>query len=225
MSYTYNDLGQKATMTDRDGTVHTYGYDDQGNPTSDTVTTLGAGVDGTVIARDTAYSSLGQPILYSTIGGSGVTLSQVHETYDGFGNVTAEAQSHGGPVTGGTPTVGYGFTLSGSAKEVPTSLVYPNGRTLSFDYEGMAGNAGAITSISDTNFTGPSGNQILAGYSYLGGGDSIVTQTRPTGASESITLDNFGNVSDLNWTNAGNVSHRPLRLRVRCRRQRAVQAE
>src|SRR5262249_17217666 len=46
--YTYNALGQVATYTDRNGSVHTYTYDVLGRQTADAVTVLGAGVDGSV---------------------------------------------------------------------------------------------------------------------------------------------------------------------------------
>ena len=44
-SGTFNNLGQTLTKTDRNGSVHTYAYDVVGRQISDTVTTLGAGVD------------------------------------------------------------------------------------------------------------------------------------------------------------------------------------
>ena len=49
-TYTVNALGQVVTYTDRDGDVHTYTYDVLGRETSDAVTTLGAGVDGSIAA-------------------------------------------------------------------------------------------------------------------------------------------------------------------------------
>src|SRR5207244_9552055 len=43
-TFTVNALGQSKTRTDRNGTMHTYGYDVVGRPTADAITTLGAGV-------------------------------------------------------------------------------------------------------------------------------------------------------------------------------------
>jgi YD repeat-containing protein len=43
-SYTYNQLGQVLTYTDRNGNVHTYSYDVLGRMTADAITTLGSGV-------------------------------------------------------------------------------------------------------------------------------------------------------------------------------------
>src|SRR5207244_3981182 len=56
-SYTVNALGQRTTMTDRNGTTHAYTYDVLGQQTSDTVTTLGAGVDRSILRIDTAYDT------------------------------------------------------------------------------------------------------------------------------------------------------------------------
>ncbi len=70
---------------------------------------------------------------------------------------------------------------------------------------------GLVTSIADTNFAGgvvvtSGGSQTLAQYTYMGDG-TMVSQYRPqTGANEAITLDNFGNVADLNWTNSSSAS-------------------
>src|SRR5262249_37289718 len=44
----YDALGEKTTFTDRRGDVHKYSFDVVGRPTADAVTTLGAGVDGSV---------------------------------------------------------------------------------------------------------------------------------------------------------------------------------
>jgi len=45
-TYTVNGLGQLRTYTDRNGNVHGLTYDVLGRNTSDTITTLGSGVDG-----------------------------------------------------------------------------------------------------------------------------------------------------------------------------------
>ncbi len=123
VTYTYNSGGQVATMTDRDGTVHAYEYDDAGEQIADVITKLGAGVDGTVMERDTGYNDQGQPATFTTKNADGVVLSQVGETYDGNGEVVAEAQSHSGVVGTGTPTVGYGFQETAGGQGHQTSLI------------------------------------------------------------------------------------------------------
>ena len=50
VSFTFNRQGEPTTKTDQNGTVHEYARDRFARPTSDTITTLGAGVNGTVFA-------------------------------------------------------------------------------------------------------------------------------------------------------------------------------
>jgi hypothetical protein len=40
VQYTYNQLGERVTMTDENGTAHAYAFDGLGRPTSDSVTHL-----------------------------------------------------------------------------------------------------------------------------------------------------------------------------------------
>jgi RHS repeat-associated protein len=206
VTYTYNSDGTVATMTDRDGTTHAYKYDDAGHQIADVVTTLGTGVDGSVMERDTSYNDLGQPVTYTAKNAAGTVLSQVGETYDGNGQTIAESQSHDGAVTSDTPTVGYGYQETAGGQDRQTSLTYPDGRqiTLSYGDSGSLTDAeGWIYSIADANHFG---DHTLANFSYMGDG-TLVGQSRPqTGANEAITLDSFGNIADLNWTNSASTS-------------------
>src|SRR5205823_2315802 len=45
IAFAYNRQGQKTTLTDQNGTVHSFNYDKLGRETDDRVTTLGTGVD------------------------------------------------------------------------------------------------------------------------------------------------------------------------------------
>ncbi len=65
-TYTYNALGQVLTSQDRNGNVHTYTCDVLARLTSDSVTTLGTGVDGSVRRIDTAYDEQGNPYLVTS---------------------------------------------------------------------------------------------------------------------------------------------------------------
>src|SRR5262249_18532412 len=58
-TYLVNALGQTVQYTDRNGNVHQYHYDVLGRLTSDAVTTLGAGVDGSVRRIEYSYDSQG----------------------------------------------------------------------------------------------------------------------------------------------------------------------
>ncbi|HSQ57194.1 MAG TPA: RHS repeat domain-containing protein [Gemmata sp.] len=63
---TVNALGQTLTATDRNGNVHTLSYDVLGRVTSDAVTTLASGVDGSVPRIDTAYDGQGNAYLITS---------------------------------------------------------------------------------------------------------------------------------------------------------------
>ena len=54
VTVTVDAQGQTLTMTDRNGTTHTYSYDSLGRQIADTITTLGSGVDGSVMKITTA---------------------------------------------------------------------------------------------------------------------------------------------------------------------------
>src|SRR5262249_11348436 len=91
-SQTVNALGQVITATDRNGNVHSYSFDVLGRITSDSVTTLGSGVDGAVRRLDTAYDGQGNAYLftsYSDTAGT-TTVNQVQRTFNGFGQLTVE---------------------------------------------------------------------------------------------------------------------------------------
>ena len=117
---TVNALGQPLTSTDRNGNVHTYGYDVLGRQTSDAVTTLGTGVDGGVRLISTAYDGQGNPYLVTsynaTSGGS--VVNQVQRVYNGLGQMTADYQAASGAVSiGTTPVVQYAYTeMSGGCR-------------------------------------------------------------------------------------------------------------
>src|SRR5205823_8842949 len=116
--YTVNALGQTKTYTDRNGSVHTLSYDVLGRQTSDAVTTLGTGVDGSVRRIETAYDTQGNPYLLTsynaTSGGS--VVNQVQRAYNGLGQLTTEYFGYSGAVTSTSPHVSYTWwEMSGGA--------------------------------------------------------------------------------------------------------------
>ncbi|OWK38391.1 RHS repeat domain-containing protein [Fimbriiglobus ruber] len=121
---TVNALGQVVTSTDRNGTTHTYTYDVLGRVTSDAVTTLGTGVDGSVRRIDTAYDSQGNPYLvtsYDTVTGGSI-VNQVEDVFNGLGQLTGEYQAVGGAVnTSTTPEVQYTYTEMAGGRTTPGS--------------------------------------------------------------------------------------------------------
>ena len=99
-TYTYNALGQVTSMTDRNGNTHQYTYDVLGRQISDTVTTLGSGVDGSVRRIDTAYDQQGNAYLFTSYADTAGTeiVNQVEDLFNGLGQLTTEYQSVSGAV-------------------------------------------------------------------------------------------------------------------------------
>ena len=137
-TYTYNEAGEATTYTDRNGTVHTYGYNALGQQTDDVITTLGSGVDGSVKAIHTDYNTEGQPYLYTSYSNITETnvVNQVEDQYDAFGMLVAEYQSHSGAVTISTPGVLYTYSdpSSTGGKSRLTSITYPDDYVVNYNY-------------------------------------------------------------------------------------------
>jgi RHS repeat-associated protein len=211
---TVNALGQPLTYTDRNGTVHTYAYDVLGRQVSDAVTTLGSGVDGSVRRIETAYNTQSLPYLYTSYDAAsgGNVVNQVQRTYNGLGQLTGEYQAHAGAVnTSTTPEVQYAYTdMAGGANNSRlTSMTYPNGRALNYNYNaGLDSSISRLSSLSDSSGT-------LESYTYLGLATVVkrahplsgidLTYIKQTGeangdAGDQYTgLDRFGRVVDQRW--------------------------
>jgi RHS repeat-associated protein len=218
-TFTVNALSERATSRDRNGTVHAYGYDVVGRPTSDSVTSLGPGVDGTILRTETAYDAAGRGAAftsYTTAARGGTTIrNQIVRTFNGFGQIMRESQSHAGPVTATTPVVQYGFSsgLTGNHSR-PTALTYPDGRMLTTGY--TAGIDSAISRPSNIMGQAAVSQTALAieTFRYLGAG-TVVERAHPEvnatltlinpaaavgAAGDKYTgLDRFGRVADQRW--------------------------
>jgi YD repeat-containing protein len=215
-SYKVNALGQTIQATDRNGSVHQYAYDVLGRVTSDAVTTLGAGVDGAVRRIQTAYDSQGNAYLVTSYDAAtaGNIVNQVQRTFNGLRQLTAEYQSHSGAVNvNTTPAVQYAYVeLSGGNNSRLTSLTYPSGYVLNYNYTGFDSGISRLTSLSDSGGT-------LESYKYLGLA-TVVERDRPQsnvnltyvkqgsdpnangdGGDQYTGLDRFGRVIDQNWFN------------------------
>jgi RHS repeat-associated protein len=213
-TYQVNALGQRTSFTDRNGNVHSYLYDMLGRPTSNQVTTLGSGVDGAVRRIDTAYDTQGNAYLltsYSDTGGTTIA-NQVQRSFNGLRQLTQEWQSHSGAVnTSTTPSVQYGWSLmSGGANHSRlTSITYPNGKVLNYNYNtGLDDSISRLSYLSDTSGT-------LESYSYLGLSTVVkrahplptngldLTYITPGGSGDAgdqyTGLDRFGRIVDQNW--------------------------
>ena len=216
--YTVNAIGDRTTFTDRNGTTHAYAYDVMGRPVSDTVTTLGAGVDGAVGRQETAYDSAGNAAVFTSfLTPTGSTIvNQRMRAFNRFGQVTADYQSHTGAVnTSTTPVVLYTYTEgSGGNHSRPTGVTYPNGRSIGYGYD--SGPDDSISRLSRvTSLTASGGSSVsLDVFKYLGM-SSVAERSRPetgvaltminqsgsTGdAGDQYTgLDRFGRVVDQRW--------------------------
>ncbi|MFL5244587.1 MAG: RHS repeat-associated core domain-containing protein [Gemmataceae bacterium] len=224
-SYTVNALGEQKTLTDRAGNVHTLTYDILGRVTSDAITTLATGFDGAVRRIQTAYDTQGNPYLVTSYDAAtaGNIVNQVQRAYNGLGQMTQEWQAHSGAVvTGTTPSVQYAYSLmSGGANHSRlTSITYPNGKVLTYNYStGLNDSISRLSSLSDTSGT-------LESYDYLGL-DTIVRRAHPQpgidltyikqgaegngDAGDQYTgLDRFGRVVDQRWikTSTGTATDR-----------------
>ncbi|MBX9582001.1 MAG: hypothetical protein K2X87_16980 [Gemmataceae bacterium] len=221
---TVNALGQTATATDRNGTVHTLSYDVLGRPTADAVTTLGSGVDGSVRRTETAYDGQGNPyrITAYNAASAGSVVNEVKRDYNGLGQLTADWQSHSGAVTGSTPKVGYAYSeMSGGANHSrPTSVTYPSGYVLTSNYATGLGDAiSRLSSLSDSTGTVESYDHlgldsvVRRGHSQPGVDLTYIKQgAEPTGdAGDQYTgLDRFGREVDQRWikTSSGTATDR-----------------
>jgi YD repeat-containing protein len=213
-----NALGQVIQATDRNGNVHNYTYDVLGRLTSDAVTTLGTGVDGSVRRIEYGYDSQGNNNLitsYDAVTGGNI-VNQVQRTFNGLGQLTGEYQSHSGAVVvGTTPQVQYAYAeMSGGQNNSHlVSMTYPGGYILNFNYDaGLDSNISRLSSISDTSNT-------LESYKYLGL-STVAERDHPQnnvnltyikqgsdpnasndGGDQYAGLDRFGRIIDQNWVN------------------------
>ena len=222
--YSYNRLGERITLTDQRGCVHTYDRDKLGRVIHDRVTTLGTGVDGAIRRLSTAYDVRGLTSKLTSWNNasvnSGDVVNECQMTYNSFMQLIADYQNHSGAVnTSTTPKVQYDYA-NGSANTIrPVTLTYPNGRVITYDYgtaDGINDAASRIASLIDDDDTH------LVDYSFLGLGIIVVVDyTEPdvkytlvdlSGTNDPDTgdiysgLDRFGRVKDCRWYDYGNTT-------------------
>ena len=225
IQFQYNRQGQVTNVTDQNGTVHGYIFDLLGRPTNDCITTLGLGVDATILRINAQYEVRGMVTGVTSYDnatvGSGNIVNDVQKQYNSFAQLIAEYQSHTGAVNFATsPVVQYSYA-DGSANTIRLiSIIYPNGRILNYDYGMTGGMDDALSRIQV--FLDSNGATQLASYSYLGLRNIVqVTEPQPglmytligiAGGNDPITgdiyqgLDLFGRIKDLIWTSMGGSS-------------------
>ena len=208
VSYDYDRSGQQTSMTDANGSVHDYAYDDAGRRVTDTVSTLASGVDGSVRRIEHSYDDrmrLENITSYDATT-AGNVQSDVQYSYNDFGQVTAEYQQHNTAVNISTsPVVEYNYENGSSNSIRMSKLTYPDGRELDYDY----GTAGSINDRLDRLATIEDGATTLVTYQHSGAG-MVVSQTynQPgiektlalgSGSDPYSALDRFGRMIDLRW--------------------------
>jgi RHS repeat-associated protein len=225
VTFKYNRQGQVTEMTDQNATVHAYDYDGLGRQTHDRVTNLGSGVDGAVRRISSNYEVRGMREKLTSYDnaavGSGSIVNECQYTYNDFGQLATEYQQHGGGVNVSTsPKVQYGYA-NGSANTIrPTSLVYPDGRELNYDYGSGGSMSDALSRVA--SLVDDDGTTHLADYQYLGlrsfvevdytQPDLLYTLVGTAGGDDPDTgdiyrgLDRFGRIKDSYWRDYGSSS-------------------
>src|SRR5438128_9889633 len=97
--------------------------------------------DGTMRRMETAYDGQGNAYLFTSYdaSSSGNVGNQVQRAFNGLGQLTTEYQEHSGSVnTGTSPKVQYAYSFVGTSggpnHSRLTSMTYPDGRVLNFNY-------------------------------------------------------------------------------------------
>jgi RHS repeat-associated protein len=220
----YNVDGGLSQRTDQRGTVIAYNYANNRLLANQSVSTLGTGVDGAVQSIALTYDNLNRKqnvTSYASPGGLGTVVNDVQFAYNDSSQIVTTYQSHSGAVnTSTSPNVQYTYdaTLTGSifsSQHRLQMVVYPNGRTVYYDYgpSGSAYNAlSQVRTIWDTNTSGTA----LATYSYNGAGSRLAMVNLPQpslmlnlfqGTSGTYAgLDRFGRVVDQYWQGYGSTA-------------------
>lgn len=226
-TFTYNALGERLGYSDRNGTVHAYNYDALGRLTTDSVTTLGVGVNYRVVKLSFTFDSAGRPYEFNshdaTVGGS--ILDQVRREYNGFGQLVKEYQEHDGTVDGSTLFVTYTYSETDGGATNHTRLeniIYPNGRVVRYEYNsGLDDDISRLSFLADDNSS--SVGTHLEELSYLGL-DTVVKRAHPQpgleltylkqsgedngdGGDQYTGLDRFGRVADQRWRKTSGGDH------------------
>ncbi|MFM7213877.1 MAG: RHS repeat-associated core domain-containing protein [Verrucomicrobiota bacterium] len=214
VEYRYDRLGEVKEIKDQAGTIRTLQYDKLGRLRHDRVTTLASGVDGAIRRILRQYNVRGLLDKLTSYDNQdpnlGTIVNEVAYTYNGFGQVTYEYQSHSGVVGGSTPSVQYAYTDGSANHARRTSVTYPAGTVISVDY----GTAGAADDVLNRVKQLKNSTTVLVDYSYLGkqqvvignySGEPGVELTYYTSggsgdAGDQYTgLDRFGRIIDQRW--------------------------
>jgi YD repeat-containing protein len=197
----YNALGEVTTQTERDTSEHQYIYDLAGRQIKDSVANWGQNstLDTSVTALGDTYNALGQLTLATSFGpgGPGGIVNQVKNVYDGLGNLVTQYQAQSAAANGSTPAAQYQYDTeyanSGNYSDL-TGVTYVGGTQIEYGYDesDLDDSISRIDSVSE-------GSQTLETDEYLGLSTVIGATLPEPGITESVTLDNFGNVGEISW--------------------------
>jgi len=199
--FTYNRQNQRTSVTDQNGTVHSYGYDKLGRMTQDRITTIGTGVDDAIRRIEMTYEVRGMRQTLTSYDnptvGNGNVVNEVQFAYNEFSQLVTDYQAHEGAVsTSTTPKVQYGYADGSDNTIRPVSMTYPNGRELTYDY-GAADEiddcASRVASLVDDDGS----NTHLVDYAYLGMGSSAQSVDSPFG--QGFVIADYTQ-PETNWT-------------------------
>jgi RHS repeat-associated protein len=217
VEYTYDRQGKVRQMTDQNGTVHGYTYDMLGRLTDDQVTSVGEGIDTSVMHIHTDYDDLGRRTKVTSYDAYvfGSVVNEVSFNYNDFGQIIEDAQAHAGSVGTSTPKISYSYEdgSGGTVRMLTTNYNAGTGSGVSYSYGDSSSIDDAVSRVKEIRDF--SGTSALASYAYLGAGTFVDTTypdahveltylkqgTEATGdAGDAYNgLDRFGRIIDQRW--------------------------
>jgi len=187
--------GNVKTITDQNGTVRQFTYDNQRRLIADTVLILGNGVDGLVRKIGCSYTWNGALASIASYDPSNAVLNEIKYEYDSNQRLSRLYQSHEGDVNTTTSHIIYQHAGIADGFRI-TGMTYPSGKTLSYGYDSRDN----LTAISD-------GTAMLVSYFHSGSGSIIQTTYNEPGLSLTYAnggLDRFGQFVNHAWMKGNN---------------------
>jgi RHS repeat-associated protein len=182
------------TQTDQNGSVRTFSYDSYRRPITDSVTTLGNGVDGTIRKITRNYTTRGALEKVSSIDSTNAILNEVKYEYDANLKLKKLQQSYSGTVTTSTPSLEYSYDSAHNNRLI--GVTYPSEKTIGYNYD-LSDN---IVSISE-------GTAPLVTYIYDGSGSPMQTTYNQPNVSLTYVnggLDRYGRIINHSWIKNNN---------------------
>jgi RHS repeat-associated protein len=221
VQYRYNRQGDVTSMTDQNGTTHTYLYDGRGRRTTDQISSVSdPAINLSIRKLVTTFNEKGlvaQSRSFATLLAS-TPAHSVLFTYNDFNQLSKEDQRHSSfvPPIGSETVVQYAYANGQNNTTRLQSLTYPNGRLIQYSYTGDGDALNRVQAILDT------GGQQLVTYAYLGMGDFIETTYVPpsvtsslvlgSGATPYTALDTFDRLLQLQWQKTGGTPTNLVKL-------------